>query len=108
MHLPMLIAKGLAAFSTGILAVETVDPVTTGKLLGGLSAPEILGIVAVISVLAVVLLYRDSRKDNSRLVKLIQEDTATKQKLSDAVSTNTAVMVEVKDAILKCAGPAKR
>lgn len=105
----MEIASAAAVLSTAGIAflAQASAPVDMGKSLGNFTASEILGVVAVLSIGAVVLLYRDSRKDNARLYKIIEDNARASQAAVESISHNSGVMVEVKDAILKCQQGAK-
>jgi hypothetical protein len=96
---------GVVTSTVGLAVLAQMpDPVETGKALGGFTTAEVLGVVAVLSIVAMVMLYRDSRKDNAKLQKIIEENTAASQRNADTISQNVGILVEVKDAIIKCKG----
>lgn len=106
----MPVSKAVAVSSTVGLAVlaQAPDPIQSGKTLGSFTAAEVLGVVSVVAVIALVLLYRDSRKDNARLYTVIEENTKACQKTADALDQNMGILVEVKEAIIKCNGPVRQ
>jgi len=104
-----IILKCVAFLSTVGAAVtvqaENADPSSllhAAKTIGGFSSSEILGMVSIVSVTGLILLYRDSRKDNKELRELIKENTQAQQKTADALEHQVGILVETKDAILKC------
>lgn len=96
---------GVITSTVGLaMLAQMPDPIDAGKTLGGFSTAEVLGVVAVLSIVAMVMLYRDSRKDNKKLQDIIEANTAASQKNADAIGQNVGILVEVKDAIIKCKG----
>jgi hypothetical protein len=86
-----------------------LDPVTTGEAVGKMGAEAILGVISVSCVIALVRLYRDketkAQEHDNEMKVLIQESTKAMTESANACRVNTEVMVEVKDAIIRCKGP---
>ena len=105
--------KGILISATVGLAGMTIDPVTMGGRLGNQTPSVILGVVAVACVVALVRMYRDRQVDvdvsrrahdehTARLYALIEANTKASTAAADVQATQVALMVEVKDALLRC------
>lgn len=117
----------MIAFETGLVTstiglaifpiLSQLDVLKAGNDLGHLSAVGLLGVVAVASVCGMVYVYKSKEKDQQvnrdKMEKLIADSVASHQKSADAIDksaglieANTAVLVEVKTAIVSCGNKA--
>ena len=90
---------GLAAVS----ARAASNPVSLGQQIGEMGTAAVLGIVAVVSVLGLVHLYRDKKTSDQnhvdRLYGLIESSTAATKEVAENLRQQQGVLVEVKDAV---------
>lgn len=93
----------LLGSTVGIAGLAVIDPLSEGDRLAQLGVAGILGVVAVASVIGLVYVYKvQLRKDDShteKLYKLIEEATKAATAQADSLKNNSAILVEVKDAI---------
>ena len=96
----LTLCKGLLfADVLGLVYVAQVGPLLDeGERLGRMTSSEILGIVAVALVLAVLRLYTLKERASAQIADLVRESTAAQQRGTDAIKTQSDVMVEHKDA----------
>lgn len=75
------------------------DPLEAGKTIGGMTGPEILGVVCVALVIAVV--YKD-RTVYARLEGLVDKNIATQQDVKDALYADAITRAELAKTIEHC------
>jgi hypothetical protein len=92
--------------TTGLAVCAQIDPMTTGRDLSAMGTSAILGVVAVVSVLALVRLYRDKEKSaeahSEKLGKIIEASTAAINTNIETQRQIMVIMIEIKDAIKGC------
>jgi len=91
--------KTALVFCCTTLVAWAQDPVETGKTIGGLTGPEILGVVCVALVIAVV--YKD-RTVYARLEGLVEKNIATQQDVKDALYADAITRAELAKTIEHC------
>ena len=105
----MIVFKGAFLASGAALALEAGDIVETGITLGNLNSAQILGIVAVASILGMVIVFtlkeRASRKHynerdhyHKEHVRLIEKTVAAIERNNTLSAERLAMDVELKDA----------
>uniref|UniRef100_A0A6M3JGM7 Uncharacterized protein n=1 Tax=viral metagenome TaxID=1070528 RepID=A0A6M3JGM7_9ZZZZ len=91
----------LSGFS--VVALAQIDGILkTGNNFGHLGALGIMGVVCIASIIALVQLYKDRSADQHKLIEMIEESTKASTQSAEAIKANTGVMVEMKDAIIRC------
>ena len=97
---------GLMMSTAGFAVLASTDPITTGSELARLGVAGVLGVVSVVSVMGMLRVYKDKQAENSqhdeKLYKLIETSTQSMSSNAEMLRAQTSILVEVKDAIVKC------
>jgi len=93
----------LVVSGVGLVVMAQIDEVLkVGNGLGHLGSLGIMGVVCVACIIGLVRLYKDKSKDQDRVITMIEGSTRASTESAEAIKANTNVMVEIKDAIIKC------
>ena len=94
---------GIMLSGFGIVGLAQINElIGAGNNLGHLGSLGIMGVVCVACIIGLVRLYKDKSKDQDRLVTMIEGSTKASTESAEAIKANTGVMVEIKDAIIRC------
>ena len=93
--------------SVGIgLSATLADGLDSAERIGGMSAPVVLAFFALVMLAGLIWLYvsgaRERAEDKRVLYRLIEDHNRTSTTLAEVIRQNTAVAVEVKDAVHNC------
>ena len=94
---------GALLSSLGIFVTAQIGPLLDeGQKLGQMSALGVLGFVCVICIIGMMTVYRDRKADVDKLYALIEASTKSITETSEAIKSNTSLMVEIKDVMHSC------
>jgi hypothetical protein len=105
----MLVAKtGLIGSSLGVVTLAQVAPLLDqGARLGGYGALGIMGVCLCACVYAVVVLYKDKEADRLKIENLLERCAKAMESVTESAKANATLLVEVKDALIKCKNNAR-
>lgn len=102
----LICRTALMGSTVGLGVLGAIDPLGGGAELARLGVSGVLGVVAVASVMGLQKIYRDKQMENQKhddkLYELIEESARAISATAEKLTQQTGILVEVKDAIVKC------